>query len=385
MSPSRVVLHVGAPKSGTTFLQRSLWNRKAELAEVGVRCVGEQPRDMFHAAIGLRGSENFWGMNPAEVRATWERLCAQAREGSHTWVMSHELLSLCTQRQADRALADLQGLDLHLVYTARDLGRQVPSEWQERVKNGSTISFGEFERGIAERMSSDQASGTFWRAQDAVHVLDRWGASIAPDHVHVVVAPERGAPPELLWERFGAAVGFDGQAITADAGTRSNQTLGSTQAELLRRVNEQLGDRVPQPHYARLVKRQFSQGTLTRQRSAPARCSPALLQQLHDFALAQNHELEERGYQVHGDLAELVPDVDGGDAIDPSSLSGEELAEAATAALADLLADRMPQKPGQGNTTAAARHTGGSRGGAARSPRSRLSAVVGRLRNRGRR
>lgn len=384
MTASRVVLHVGAPKSGTTYLQRSLWNRRDALAEVGVRCVGDLPRDMFHAAIGLRGSEKFWGMDPDEVRATWERLVSQAREGSGTWVMSHELLSLCTARQAERALADLEGLDLHLVYTARDLGRQVPSEWQERVKNGATTSFGEFERGIAERMTGDRSGGTFWRAQSAVDVLHRWGADLAPDHVHVVVAPPRGAPPETLWERFGSAVGFDGQAISADAGTRSNQTLGSTQAELLRRVNERLGDRVPQPHYARLVKRQFSQGTLTTQSSAPARCSPGLLQQLHDFAVAQNRQLREAGYQVHGDLAELVPDVDGRGAIDPSSLSGDELAEAATTALADLLAERM-QKPGERGEPGGASHTGGPRGGAARASRSPVSALVGRLRNRGRR
>jgi hypothetical protein len=339
---------------------------------------------MFHAAIGLRGSEKFWGMDPAKVRATWERLVAQARQGAQTWVMSHELLSLCTPKQAERALADLDGLDLHLVYTARDLGRQVPSEWQERVKNGSTKSFGDFEQGISERMSSDDADGTFWRAQDAVDVLHRWGGGIAPDHVHVVVAPPRGAPPELLWERFGAAVGFDGQAITADAGSRSNQTLGSAQAELLRRINEQLGDRVPQPHYAKLVKRQFSQGTLTRQKSPPARCSPALLQQLHDFSLTQNQELRNRGYQVHGDLAELVPDVDGGDAVDPTSLSGDEVAGAATAALADLLAARMPKQAGREAGPAGAGHTGASPGGGANA-RSRISALAGRLRNRGRR
>ena len=384
MTSSRVVLHVGAPKSGTTYLQRSLWNRKAELADVGVRCVGELPRDMFHAAIGIRGSEKFWGMDAAQVRVTWERLVAQAHQGAHTWVMSHELLSLCTPDQAERALADLDGLDLDLVYTARDLGRQVPSEWQERVKNGSTTSFGEFERKIAERMSAEEVTGTFWRAQNAVDVLQRWGSRLPPERVHVVVAPPRGAPPELLWERFGEAVGFDGREITADAGARSNQTLGSAQAELLRRVNEQLGDRVPQPHYARLVKRQFSQGTLTQQRSAPARCSPELLQQLHDFALEQNRVVAERGYRVHGDLAELVPDVAGGGAVDPSSLSGDELAAAATVALADLLAERMPKQAAGQRRTGGAGHTGAPRGEAAPA-RSRLSALARRLRNRGRR
>jgi hypothetical protein len=233
-------------------------------------------------------------------------------------------------------------------------------------------------------MTGDRSAGTFWRAQSAVDVLHRWGSALAPDHVHVVVAPPRGAPPELLWERFGSAVGFDGQVITADAGSRSNQTLGATQAELLRRVNERLGDRVPQPHYARLVKRQFSQSTLTTQKSAPARCSPGLLQQLHDFALEQNRQLRVAGYQVHGDLAELVPDLDGGDATDPSSLSGDALAEAATTALADLLADRM-ETSGQGRGAERAPHTGRSLGRVAGASRSPVSALVALLRNRGRR
>jgi hypothetical protein len=379
MTGPRVVLHVGAPKSGTTFLQRSLWNRQEALAEVGVRCVGEHARDMFHAAIGVRGSEKFWNMDPEELRRTWERLVQQARSGTGTWVMSHEILAASSRTRAERALADLEGMDVHLVYTARDLGRQVPSDWQERVKNGSTVSYGEFQEDIRQRLLTGRASGAFWRAQDVVDVLDRWGSSLPPDRVHVVTAPQRGAPPALLWERFGAAVGFDGQVITPDAGSRSNQTLGSVQAELLRRVNEHLGDRVPQPHYAKLVKRQFSQGTLTQQSSPPARCSPDLLAQLRTFALRANEQLLARGYQVHGDLADLVPAADGGETVDPSALSPEQLVEAATAALADVLAARVPSRP--------AKRAGAPAGQAPpppglRSLSARASALVRRARTR---
>lgn len=372
------MLHVGAPKSGTTYLQRSLWNRQDALAAVGVRCVGEHPRDMFHAAIGIRGSERFWNMDPEELRRVWDRLAAQARSGGGTWVMSHEILAASSRQRAEAAMGDLEGCEVHLVYTARDLGRQVPSDWQERVKNGATVNFQLFQDDLSTGIREGTLKGPFWRAQDVVDVLDRWGSLLPEAQVHVVTAPQRGAPPELLWERFGEAVGFDGKAIAPDAGARSNQTLGSAQAELLRRINEQLDGRVPQPHYAKLVKRPFAQGTLTRQRSAPARCGPELLQQLHEFAREQNRQLEARGYLVHGDLSELVPDLEGQDAVDPSALSGEEVAAAATTALADLLASRMPRK-GKGGKPGAARHT------EHRPPRSRLSALAGRLLDRGRR
>ena len=239
MAGPRVVLHVGAPKSGTTFLQRSLWNRKDELAAVGVRCVGEHSRDMFHAAIGIRGSEKFWKMDPAELRRTWEKLVEQARQGSGTWVMSHEILAASSRKRAEKALADLDGLDVQLVYTARDLGRQVPSDWQERVKNGSTVSFREFQDDIAQRMVTGQASGAFWRAQDVVDVIDRWVSSLRPEQVHVVTVPRRGVAErrgEVLWHRFCEAFGIDPAWAPVDS-ERANRSLGMAETQLLRRLN----------------------------------------------------------------------------------------------------------------------------------------------------
>ena len=65
----RVVLHVGTPKSGTTFLQRALWRHQPELDAVGVTCAGRRHFEMFHAAIELRGSYEFWGRTPRSSKA----------------------------------------------------------------------------------------------------------------------------------------------------------------------------------------------------------------------------------------------------------------------------------------------------------------------------
>lgn len=361
-TPLRVVLHLGAPKSGTTFLQRSLWARRAELAQIGIRPVGERARDMFHAAIEVRGTHGFWGLDADELDGTWRRLCADALTGvlpvtmqegdqppwppTGTVVMSHELLAAATAEQARAALEPLEGAEVHLVYTARDLGRQVPSEWQERVKNGSTVTFAQFQQSLGRRFSSSKPSeNLFWRAHDVIDVMDRWAGSIPPERVHVVPAPAPGSPPEELWRRFGEAVGFDGSVIGPQTvKPRSNETLGAVQVGLLRHVNEVLDGRIPQPGYAKFVKRYFSQGTLTQQRSDRPQCSPQLLEELITLAKGHVEEIRLRGYRLHGEPDELLPGSPDGELIDPDALPPEQLAAAATEAIADLLLERVPSQ-----------------------------------------
>ncbi len=342
----RVVLHVGAPKTGTTFLQRSLWARREELSGVGVQPVGDRAREMFHAAIDVRGTARFWRLEAAEVDGTWQRLCAQARRAQGTVVMSHELLAAAEAERAAEAMAALAGLEVHLVYTARDLGRQVPSEWQERVKNGGSASFASFQQGLLAEIRSGETESSFWRFHDVIDVLERWGAGVPPERTHVVVAPPSGTAPEVLWQRFAEAVGFDGQRIPAEtARAPSNRTLGAVQVGLLREVNLALGGRIPQPDYAKFVKRYFAQGVLAQQDSEPPRCSTELLEELHDRARRQEKEILRRGFRVHGELAELRPAASwGGEARHPDHIHPELRAAAAVNAIADLLVARVPQR-----------------------------------------
>lgn len=353
----RVVLHVGAPKSGTTFLQRSMWGRKEELAAVGVRPAGRRARDMFHAAIEVRGTQRFWRLDPDQLAGSWERICADAlrqpeadagqeRPEVHTVVMSHELLAAATAEQAAAALEPLAGADVHVLYTVRDLSRQVPSEWQERIKNGSTLSFAEFQQVIDKRFETGDTGNLFWRAHDVVDVLDRWASGLPPDRVHVVTTPMPGSPPDELWRRFATVVGFDADQIGPQTvKARSNETLGAVQVGLLRQINLALDGRIPQPGYARLVKRSFSQGPLTEQTSERARCGPELLGHLIDLAERQVAEIRSRGYQVVGDLDDLIPSPADTAALDPDALSADVVAEAATRAVADLLVARAEAEP----------------------------------------
>ncbi len=337
----RVVLHVGTPKSGTTFLQRALWRHREELDALGVTCAGRRHFEMFHAAIELRGSYGFWGRSAEELEGTWQRLCDGARAYPGTTIMSHELLGAAKREQIVIGLAALEGLDVHLVVTARDLARQVASDWQERVKNGNPVTFEAF----CANVGLERQNG-FWRNQHLIGIYDRWASELPPENVHLVVAPPSGAAPDLLWQRFGDAVGFDAGAFdpTAEEPT-ANQTLGAVQVAVLRRVNEVLDGRIQQPAYSKIVKRVFAQTILAGQASAPAQCPPELIERLAEIATRQNNRITKRGYQVHGDLDELVPVPGSGPWVDPDAVDAELETAAAVAAIAELLVERAAPEP----------------------------------------
>ncbi len=337
----RVVLHVGTPKSGTTFLQRALWRHREELDAVGVTCAGSRHYEMFHAAIELRGSYAFWGRNAEDLEGTWQRLSDEAREYPGITIMSHELLGAARREQVDTALAALEGLDVHLVVTARDLARQVASDWQERVKNGNPVTFAAF----CANVGLERQNG-FWRNQHLIGIFDRWARHVPSENVHLVVGPPPGSPPDLLWRRFGDAAGFDAGAFdpTAQEPT-ANQTLGAIQVSVLRRVNEVLDGRIQQPAYSKVVKRVFAQSILAGQSSAPAQCPPALVERLGQIATQQNNRITRRGYQVHGDLAELVPAPVDGPWTNPDAVDPELETAAAVAAIAELLVEKAAPVP----------------------------------------
>lgn len=341
LTAPRVVLHVGAPKSGTTFLQNALWRNHEQLQEAGFTCPGQSQRDMFLAAIEVRDKARAWGLEPQEVAGRWERVCAEALASPSTTILSHELLAAADDQQVEAALAHLAGADLHLVFTARDLGRQVVSEWQERVKNGSTHTFREFQRSVT-RGAARGSTGGFWAFQDLPAVLARWGAGLDPDHVHVVVAPPQGSPPDVLWRRFGEAVGFRAELYDPVAPeARANRSLGVTQIAVLRQVNQALDGRIVQPSYARVVKRFFAQGLLATYDSPRPECPARLARRLNEVARGWMQTVAEAGYQVHGELDELLSAVPDPAGATPDAVDAREQADISAAVIADLLVEVM--------------------------------------------
>ena len=82
---------------------------------------------------------------------------------------------------------------MHVVYTARDVARQVAAEWQEQLKHQRKVTFETFLEQIRET-DTRKATRWFWRVQGLAGVLERWGAGLDPRQVHVVTVPRAGRP-----------------------------------------------------------------------------------------------------------------------------------------------------------------------------------------------
>ena len=301
----RVYLHVGSPKTGTTFLQDVLWSQRDAAREQGVLLPGERFHDHFLATLDVRGMTDD-PVYPERARGMWERLAAEALAWDGCALISHELFAGATAEQARRAVAALTGgAEVHVVVTAGDHVRQISAEWQEHVKHRSTATFGDFVREVRD---DHERKTWFWQVQDYAGVLERWGADLPPERLHVVTVPPAGSDPTILWDRFAGLLGLDASSFDIEL-ERSNSSLGAEQAELLRRVNMELGDRLQLPGpYPAVVKNVLAHRILEARGGTRLVLDPADQEHAVQAARGVADRLAAVGADVVGDLADLVPE-----------------------------------------------------------------------------
>ncbi len=363
--PERVFLHVGSPKTGTTFLQKMVWAGRRAALEQGLLLPLGTFYDHFLASVDLRG-KSLYGPYPPLAIGIWERLADEARAWKGDVLVSHELFAGATAEQARTAVQSFGDADVHVIITARDLERQIPAEWQEHIKHRSTATFTDFVHDL-ETLAPE--SEWFWTVQDYADVCRRWGAAIPPGNTHVVTVPAGERNPDLLWQRFAGLIGLDLTRFEV-LESPANTSLHAEQAELLRRLNLQLGDRLPLPGpYPQTVKDVLAQSVLA--------ARPGTLFGLagddRKFAVNRSQmivdELSGLGVDVVGDLSELVPPQD-----PPPNLAATDVPEATSDAV--LLGEGLDAITGLLERLAAQT----SRAGEAQSKRQRAESELSRCR-----
>lgn len=331
MPGGRLVLHVGAMKSGTTFIQSRLFAHRDLLQARGIRVPGRRRRSQVLAVQQLlRGGGPMWDKHAAAV---------SRHDG--TSVISMELLGPAREDVATvlRAAVDAE---VEVVITARDLNRSIPAMWQETVQNGRSWGWHDYVAGArTDRPSARQGPArtepgrAFWIQQDLVRMARTWASVFGPEHVSVVTVPPPGASPELLWARFAAVAGPELEGLTS--APDPNESLGAASASAVRRLNELLdAEDLPFPQGHQLRKRLLTKQVLAARKSLEPAIGLGVLPWVSEEADAQRRGLVDLGVRLVGDWGDLTPvDVPG---IDPETLDDRAVGEAALAGLAGLLA-----------------------------------------------
>ncbi|MCY7401799.1 MAG: hypothetical protein LH477_12770 [Nocardioides sp.] len=324
-------LHIGLPKTGTTYLQEVVWSNRDRLASDGVLLPGFGHREHLWAALDLQERPRL-ARRHAKAPGAWQRLVTEATQQSGDVLITHEFFCGASAEQASHAIASFPDAEVHLVVTARDAASVVSAGWQESVKNGSTVD-------LDSVMAGRAAGGPEFsmRTWDLAGVLERWTPDVPGERVHVLIMPGRGQSHDLHWQHFAEVLGVDPAAydVPTDA---VNPALGIVQIELLRQVNAHLP--VYSAHERGMwIRGYLAEGLLASQPrdrgGLPAHYAPRFAE-LDRAAVAF---IEEHGLHVLGDLSALAPGDPTSAAREPSSVTPAELLESACRLVADIVAD----------------------------------------------
>lgn len=353
---SKLVLHIGLQKSGTTFLQHMVQHNTEALAEAGV--LYPVPQDWERgkrtvanhewASYGLLGTEYPW---VSQVRASreepsWRALLEQVSAWPATVLLSAEALSVIRADAVRTVLESLAVDDVEVVITARSLGRSLPSLWQQHIRNGRSTSF---ERYLG-RLASQRDKGSdhvetdldahIWRAFALSGLVRRWSEAGA-SRVSVVASP--GSPPSLLLERFTQAAGLPGLTRVAVADRQAHTGLTAPETLVLASLNAAFReDSWPHRRADRVRQTVIERFQARERRGGKVGLPPEWRPRVAEWSKEDLGALQDTGAHIVGRIDDLDYDPAQDKTSPPTPGEVAEAGAAATFALAGLTA---PQEP----------------------------------------
>ncbi|WP_372733811.1 hypothetical protein [Nocardioides sp.] len=365
----RVFLHIGLPKTGTTYLQSILWAHRAALREAGLLLPGRGPREHLWASCDVRG-ENRLERRHADAPGSWARLAAEVNTWQRDALITHEFFCGASADQIGAALQHLEDAEVHVVITAREVVSLVTARWQEWVKNGATGAIDDYPTSEAY----DPTDEWGWSTLDLADILRRWSTHVAPERIHVICPPQPQEGEDALWERFAAIVGV-APTLAQTSSARPNRSLGLVAIELMRRVNVHAAVKRPVDRgvWLRGYLAEDVLAELDTERFWP---SAARVEVLRERGRLTLEALAAGGYDVQGESAVLATPETLEPRRHPAEVTDAEVVDVAARAMARMLADVREARAADGVAT---------QGPAPRSERFVTLArrAVGRRRTRG--
>lgn len=331
-----IYLHIGTMKSGTSYIQGMLGRHRETLRSAGVLYPGERWTDQVEAvrdALAGPGAARR-GVQPGRWNAMVERMLEW--DGPKALV-SMEFLSFASAERVAAIVESLRPAPVHVVITARDLARVIPSAWQESTQNRQTWTWADYLSSISSRdMKEPLAKQRFWNQQDLVDMSLRWAGAVGWGNMHLVTVPQPGAARDDVWRRFCAVVGLDAVAYDGAETVRGNPAIGAGSAEFLRRLNVELGRGLDITAYERVVKRFLAKNTLAYRVDEPRLTLP---NDYWDWVVSVAEPtiawLADSGIEIAGTLDDLRPRQP--EASVPTAIAEEAVADAGVHAVCELV------------------------------------------------
>ena len=207
-------LHVGTRKSGTSFLQKSAYSSLSALAEQGLGVPLTSWEDvhgtLYEPLLGIEEGRPVPASTLHVMRSLRTRL--SETPGERLLITFEDLAALAEHRMAPLAEA-FEDFQVHVIVTAREFGRQIPSEWQQSVKERLLARFPEYVDDVLSRSGSD--AQLFWRRQDVPEILARWRLALPDASMTLLTVPPSSMGRHVLPERFFSLLGVDPSTVSS--------------------------------------------------------------------------------------------------------------------------------------------------------------------------
>jgi hypothetical protein len=263
-----IALHIGIHKTGTTALQSALADARPELAEHGVLYPGRKTAQ-HGAAMSIL--ERPWGWAGKGGKApnprVFERIAREARRHRGRVLISSEQFCEADDRMAARVVDGLGADRTHVIVALRNLGRLLPSSWQQYLKYGRTTTYERWLKTMFDPEYDGSMTPTFWRRNDHGALVTRWTNMLGPDRVTVLVLED--VTDDALFVAFAELLDVPPGVLTSRMHQSPNRSMSAVESEFLRRVNRAVKDSIDWQDYEDFVRDGVAAAIVAGRRPAP--------------------------------------------------------------------------------------------------------------------
>jgi hypothetical protein len=333
-----VLLHVGVHKTGTTAIQAALADARPELRKAGVLYPGKR-KAQHRSALAV--NEKTWGWKDKGGESydmtVYDWLVGQVTSHADRVAVSSEFFCEGTAETATRVAGDLGRERVHVVITLRNLGRLLPSSWQQYLKYGLVADYDTWLHNMFEAPGG-KMTPSFWRRNDHAAVVSRWAEAVGPENVSVLVLD--GADLSAQFRTFAQLLDVPEEVLVSRMNLTSNRSMTAAEAAFLIRLNKRVKTELAWDEYVKYVRRGVALGMVEGREPSPD--EPRL--HTPDWALdaAAEHGarsvggIRATGVRVLGDVDALAVRVDSPPPV-PESVERELPMDAAVQAVVTVI------------------------------------------------
>lgn len=352
--PGSMLLHIGVHKTGTTAVQTALANSRDILGNWQVRYPGQlmAHRDVASSVMGRPLGWRTDGARPPQ-QALWNQVVKAAHAYQGITVISSEFFAESPDDVVRRIAKDMTCERLQIVITLRNLGRILPSAWQQNLKSGFEIPYLPWLQRMLFQDDEATRNTIFWRRHRHDLLVERWAGIVGAEHVTVVVVDDRVR--EGIFYNFEDLLHLPRLTLYDRRGEVSNRSLTLAEAAFLRRLNVAVGGSAGWRAYPNRVQAAMVKALVEGRSPDPDEARMATPQWAMDRAAELAGQMvssiEASGVRIVGDLAVLREQLTGPQ--DGTDDAADLPVDSAIAAMLGALQGSAPTGPGAGRSPAA--------------------------------